>query len=1001
MIVKIFVVADKLGSIDGLITDKSQIKKLEYSITFGDLVLAANELIPAKNFKIDNPPLLVGLNKLTVKATDVYNNIGTSSIELFNISAENETGAELDQEDNDNDGLLNYQEVYFKTDPNNPDTDGDGLTDFDEIVITKTDPLKEDTDDNGVLDCDEDFDRDGLINIDELLNNADPYNEDTDFDGLNDNEELGLGTRLDEWDTDGDGLSDGDEIALGLNPLLQRTDGVTLDSERVFSQTLDEENISEALLRDNIAVPSLNFSGTGYLNGNTFIVSTEPSELAENRAIIGMPIEINSSTDFSQGAILEFEITDDFYFDNIETIVICQLTDDNEIEPLETYYDASFLSAEITEQGTYFLMDVDTFLLNLGIDVESYLEDDTFTNFSLDDFSYEAYDFDDFPDYVKESKLNSRFEDDEIDGTEIESDYELEEFEFEMDETTEEEIEFEEYEFDEIYDDFAVEASSDTMGQADIVFIIDATGSMGDEIRNVANNINTFARSLVYDYNINVNFGVIEYQDISWDGMDSTIIHKNGASNWFNGLAIDRFISTINGITPKDGGDYPETPIDALEMARLMTTSTTRQKFFVLVTDADYKVDNRYGIDSMGEMIERLNEDDINVTVITDWYEEPNYRSLYTQTGGLYGDIYSNFADVLDQIAQMIGTEVGQDTWIMLKGIYKPIRLDAKLEAGSNVDTDGDYLPDIWELPSITPVEEQLEPFIRISLRNYGISWETYAARGGKTSIFVYDYYSDPSVKDTDGDGYFDGADSAPRKWNVSDRDLAMCADMAYLDIPKGTRIDKDETWKEIINDHFRGAATAEELKGWTVYDTHYAIGLQCVAFKKDDNVVLAFRGSENHVWYEAIADWGVADILGFLTGFNAQVPAAKSFVNKIMKNEDLKKVYVSGHSLGGNLALNASSKAISIDEDRFTRLNTFNGLGLVFGVTLGIFEIGDELRLLSQEDKITEYKVENDPVSNLWFTFHYGDSIEVDKHSRAKDAHDIYSIIRYLYLDR
>ena len=57
--------------------------------------------------------------------------------------------------DYDNDGLSNYLEKLLGTDPNNPDTDGDGLTDWDEIYIYETDPLKYDTDGDEISDGDE------------------------------------------------------------------------------------------------------------------------------------------------------------------------------------------------------------------------------------------------------------------------------------------------------------------------------------------------------------------------------------------------------------------------------------------------------------------------------------------------------------------------------------------------------------------------------------------------------------------------------------------------------------------------------------------------------------------------------------------------------------------------------------------------------------------------------------------------------------------------------
>lgn len=100
--------------------------------------------------------------------------------------------------DTDDDGLPNLIEKEIGSDPYNPDTDGDNLPDGYEALTLGTDPTKPDTDDNGVLDCDEDFDEDGLTNLQEYEQGTEPYNEDTNRNGIPDGNEKRLQTFIHE-----------------------------------------------------------------------------------------------------------------------------------------------------------------------------------------------------------------------------------------------------------------------------------------------------------------------------------------------------------------------------------------------------------------------------------------------------------------------------------------------------------------------------------------------------------------------------------------------------------------------------------------------------------------------------------------------------------------------------------------------------------------------------------------------------------------------------------
>ena len=89
--------------------------------------------------------------------------------------------------DTDQDGLANAQETVLGTDPNNPDSDGDGLKDGDEVLIYTTDPRNADSD------------ADGLTDFQEIMT-------------YRTNPKLG--------DTDGDRVNDGLEVSQGTDPLV-------------------------------------------------------------------------------------------------------------------------------------------------------------------------------------------------------------------------------------------------------------------------------------------------------------------------------------------------------------------------------------------------------------------------------------------------------------------------------------------------------------------------------------------------------------------------------------------------------------------------------------------------------------------------------------------------------------------------------------------------------------------------------------------------------------
>jgi len=65
---------------------------------------------------------------------------------------DNQAEVLIPETDSDSDGLSDIREAQLGTDPNQADTDGDGLTDKTEVDIYDTDPLNPDTDSDGYND---------------------------------------------------------------------------------------------------------------------------------------------------------------------------------------------------------------------------------------------------------------------------------------------------------------------------------------------------------------------------------------------------------------------------------------------------------------------------------------------------------------------------------------------------------------------------------------------------------------------------------------------------------------------------------------------------------------------------------------------------------------------------------------------------------------------------------------------------------------------------------
>lgn len=290
---------------------------------------------------------------------------------------------------------------------------------------------------------------------------------------------------------------------------------------------------------------------------------------------------------------------------------------------------------------------------------------------------------------------------------------------------------------------------------ADIVFIMDTTSSMGDEIDNVQQNLSAFVSALK-SKGVSAQLALVEYQDFTTDGDSSTKVYQNNGANWFSDITA--YGNTLAGLSLGDGGDEPECVLDALETARLLDLRSAAGKVFILVTDAPYKTDNRYGIPDLNAQIQLLNNAGVSCCVICPPDLKSTYSSLFLDTDGFWSNIYGDFSADLVALADSIGSQiVGEGYWIYLNGpVPVPVRLDAKPAYGSSTDTDKDGIPDYLELGGAEPTGSLDLDALLTAVSKGTITGTSYG------TIPTYEYQSDPSKTDTDYDGIGDMTDSAP-----------------------------------------------------------------------------------------------------------------------------------------------------------------------------------------------------------------------------------------------
>ena len=218
---------------------------------------------------------------------------------------------------------------------------------------------------------------------------------------------------------------------------------------------------------------------------------------------------------------------------------------------------------------------------------------------------------------------------------------------------------------------------------ADIIFVIDDTGSMGGEIDQVRDNVISFVDQLEAS-GVNFALGLTTYKD------DVTLYNEGTLTE-----DASAFRSQISDLFASGGGDFAENGLAATEVSlNSFSFRPGSQKIFVLITDATSQTPPDHGshVTPDPPALDALIGDlrGAGVTTYVAGPEHPQYTgvgSLSEETGGRFFPVTAPFDSILDDISSAVS-----DSYVVsycaendsLDGTTRTVRVEVNADGESN-----------------------------------------------------------------------------------------------------------------------------------------------------------------------------------------------------------------------------------------------------------------------------------------------------------------------------
>lgn len=258
---------------------------------------------------------------------------------------------------------------------------------------------------------------------------------------------------------------------------------------------------------------------------------------------------------------------------------------------------------------------------------------------------------------------------------------------------------------------FTVISPDDTEQQSatDIVFVLDVTGSMSDEINAVRNNMTSFMQQLQNE-NIDYRIGFVVFGDIVY------VYNQYQFYSLFNEI-----MGIINNITLGEhgigsGGDFPENQVEAMAEGALFQWRPGASRVMIMLTDATSHETDEVTQWSIGNLLaERLLPNSIIVFPIFNT-NDPNQMAQYlpiaeqTNPDGSYFSILSNFNTIINQIGNFI-TSLYTVHYISDVPFDDPITRMVKLQVQRENQSSEAR---VFYIPGISPMIQRSDALIQL-----------------------------------------------------------------------------------------------------------------------------------------------------------------------------------------------------------------------------------------------------------------------------------------------